>query len=121
MGQVKADLQARLQAKTVSRMLTQTVEIWRIDVSQDNSGYAISALKKFATLPGRVQQLGEAKEEVIGERVQSVSSNAILLPAGTVIEATDVLIVGANKYQVQGTDSGRADPLYLRVFVVQSQ
>lgn len=120
------DILAYGRAEAAANYFDQVVEIWRPDRTTDASGTPVSALTKVVTVAGRVIQKGSAKEEVIGERVQSVNNNQIWLPVGTAVQAIDTLRVtrtggGYDEYQVEGTDEGRADPLYLKVFVVQAQ
>lgn len=120
---LQAQILTRHRARYVADVLTQQVEIWRPQRDVDAAGDTVSVLKQVGdALPGRVRQQGTAVELATGERVQSINNNAILLPWGTEIQTIDVLktVGDGGVYSVQGTDAGRADALYLTVFVVQT-
>src|SRR5262249_61392215 len=83
-------------------LLTATVQIERTPLIDDDQGGKKKGTPAIvATVAGNVQQAGRAPEErEIAARLAGRTLYRIAVPFGTDVQPDDVLIVGADRYQV---------------------
>lgn len=111
---VKAAL-AGVRRQDEETALTDRCDIYRSTVTASASGGRKPDTKRVAhDVPCRVRLPRQQREaEAGGQRPVAQADMEIDLPSGTDVRQKDHLHVGADRFEVIGTDSGRSDALRL--------
>lgn len=93
---------ARARADTEA-LLPDTCEISRVTLEPDGAGGQTETWETIATVACRVAPSGQSPQErAVAERVASVSTWTITLPAETDVKVGDRLTIGARTFAVAG-------------------
>lgn len=88
---------------TLNASLPDTCEISRVTLEPDGAGGQIETWETIATVACRVAPSGQSPQErAVAERVASVSTWTLTLPAETDVRASDRLIAGVRRFEVVG-------------------
>lgn len=123
------DIRSAGQAQHEEGLLTDTVEILRVQREKDGAGGSSDRTVVYATTLGRVVSQGMGREQMIADREQGVDRYRIVMRRAmrrtdelqdeeTVVLDSDALRVNGVTYQVEGNDEGRSDRYSLSVWCV---
>lgn len=90
---------AKIQAEQTA-LMSETVYVQRITRTSDSAGGASEVWSTVATVAGRVA-LASGREQVAANRLGSVTSYVVTLPADTEVLHGDQLQVNGVQYQVE--------------------
>lgn len=84
---------------------------------QGRNAYASAASTETAC---RLMPPTSPREAISGGKMVSSSAHKIILPLDTSISERDVIAIGAARYEVTATDSGRTNATYLTCYCIKS-